>query len=52
MEYLEDGAPYFIEVIEYNNISFDYKIVEDEDGKEDSKEAVTNSEEETSKKRA
>lgn len=50
--YLENRAPYFSKVTEHNNINFNRKIVEDEDNKEDGKEAVTNSEEETSKKRA
>ena len=52
MEYLENGVLCFIEVIEDNNISFDRKMVEDEDGKEDGKEAVTVLEEEASKKMA
>ena len=52
MGYLEDGAFRFTEVTEYDNIDCDRKIVEDEDSKEDNKEAVTNSEEEASKKRA
>ena len=50
--YLKDEAPCFIEVIEYDNTGFDHKVVEDKDGKEDGKEVVTDSEEETSKKRA
>ena len=50
--YLENGAPCFIKAIEYDNISFDCKVVEDEDGEEDGKEIVTNSEEDASKKQA
>ena len=50
--YLKDGASRITEVTKYNNIGFDYKVVEDEDSKEDSKEAVTNLEEKASKKRA
>lgn len=50
--YLEDGASCFTKVTKYNNIDFDCEVVEDENGKEDGKEAVTNSEEKTSKKRA
>ena len=42
--YLEDGAPRFTEVTEYNNTSFSRKVVEEEDGKEDGKEAVTDRE--------
>lgn len=45
-------APCFTEVSEHNNTGFDYKIVGDKDGKKDGKGAVTNSEEEASKKRA
>lgn len=52
MEYLEDGVFCFTEVTEYDNIGFDHKVVEDEDGKEDGKKRVTNSEEEASKKKA
>ena len=52
MGYLEDKAYHFTKVTEHNNIGFDYKVIEDEDGKEDSKEVITNLEEETSKKRA
>lgn len=48
--YLEDGALWFTKVIEYNNIGFDCKIFEDENSKKDSKKAVTNLEEEASKK--
>ena len=50
--YLEDGAPRFTEVIEHDNTGFDREVVEDEDGKEDGEEAVTDSEEEASKKSA
>ena len=50
--YLEDGARYFTKITEHNNTGFDRKVVKDEDGEEDSKEAVTNSEEEASKKKA
>ena len=52
MRYLEDGTPCFIKVTEHDNTGFDRKVVEDEDGEEDDKEAVTNSEEEASKKSA
>ena len=51
-EYLKNGAPYFTKIIELDNTGFDCKVVEDEDGKKDGKEAVTISEEEVSKKRA
>lgn len=50
--YLKDGALCFTEVSEYDNTGFDCKVVEDEDGEEDSKEAVTDSEKEASKKRS
>ena len=50
--YLEDGASCFTEVIEHDNIGFDRKVVENENGAEDSKEAVIDSEEGASKKRA
>ena len=50
--YLEDGAPCFIKVTEYDNTGFDYEVVEDEDSEEDGKEAVTDLEEEASKKKA
>lgn len=50
-EYPENGAPCFTKVTEYNNISFNGKVVENEDSIKDEKEAVTNSEKETSKKR-
>ena len=49
MRYLEDRALCFTEIIEYDNISFNCEVVKDENDKEDGKEAVTNSEEETSK---
>ena len=49
--YLEDRATRFTKFTEYNNSSFDHKVVEDEDGKEDGEEVVTDSEEEVSKKR-
>ena len=48
--YLEDRALCFTEVIEHNNTGFDREVVEDKDGEEDGKEAVTNSEKEASKK--
>ena len=48
MEYLEDVDPRFIKVNEYDNTGFDRKMVEDEDGEEDGKETVTDSEEEAS----
>ena len=51
--YLENGTPCFIEVTEYDNISFDSKVVEDEDGKKElGKKAVIDSEEKASKKKA
>ena len=50
--YLEDGPPRFTEVTTHHNTGFDRKVVEDGNGEEDSKEAVTNSEEEARKKRA
>ena len=50
-EYLEDKASYFTKVIEHDNIGFDCKVVKDEDGKEDSKKAVTNLEEEARKEK-
>ena len=49
--YPEDGALCFTKVTEHENTGFDCKVVADEDGKEDGEEAVTNSEEKTSKKR-
>lgn len=49
--YLKNRAPCFFKVTEHNNICFDYKIIEDENGKEDGKEMVTNLEEEASKNR-
>ena len=52
MGYLEDGAPRFTEVTEHDNTGFNREVVEDEDGEEDGKEVVTDSEEEASKKRA
>ena len=52
IEYLENRAPYFIEVTRHNNIGLDHKVVENEDGKKDGEEAITNSEEEASKKKA
>lgn len=52
MRYLEDGVPNFTKMTKDNNIGFDCKVIEDEDGKEDGKEAFTNSEEEARKKRA
>lgn len=51
-EYLEDGAPHFTKVTKHDNTGFDCKVVSDEDGEENGKETVTNSEEEVSKKRA
>lgn len=50
--YLEIGAFHFTKVTEHDNISFDYKVIKDENGKEDGKKVVTNSEEEVSKKKA
>ena len=49
---MEDRAPCFNKVTEYNNISFDHKVVEDKDSKKDGKEVVINLEEEASKKKA
>lgn len=48
--YLEDRAPCFTKVTEDDNTSFNREMVEDEVGKEDGKEAVTDSEEEACKK--
>ena len=50
--YLDDGAPCFTKVPEQDNTSFGQKRVENEDGEKDGKEAVIDSEEEASKKRA
>lgn len=47
--YLKNGALHFIKVIEYNNINFNCKIVEDEDGKDDGKKRVPNLKEEAKK---
>lgn len=52
MGYLENAAPCFIKVIEHNNIGFDHKVVEDKNGKQDGKEAITDSEKEINKKKA
>lgn len=52
IRYLEDWALCFNKITKYENISFDRKVVEDEDSKEDGKEAVTHSEEEASRKKA
>ena len=49
--YLEDRALYFTQVTEHDNTSFDHEVVEDKDDEEDGKEAVTDLEEEASKKR-
>ena len=51
IRYLEDGTSHFTKVTKHNNINFDCKVFNNEDGKKDGKEAVTNSEEEASKKR-
>lgn len=51
MQYLEDGAAHFTKGTKHNNIDFNGKVVKDKDGKKNSKEVVTNSEKETSKKR-
>ena len=51
MRYLEDEAFCFTEVTKYDNIGFDHKVVQVEDGKEDGKETITDSEEEASKKK-
>ena len=50
--YLKNEATCFTEIIEHDNTGFDCKMVENEDGEKDDKEAVTNSEEKASKKRA
>ena len=47
--YLENFVFCFIEVTEHYNIGFNCKVVKNEDGKEDSKEAVINSEKKASK---
>lgn len=52
IKYLEDRDFYFIKIFKYNNISFDCKIIEDEDSKEDDKKTVTDLEKKTSKKKA
>lgn len=52
IRYLEDGAFCFTKVIKHDNIGFDRKMVDNENGKEDGKEAVTNSEVEVRKKTA
>lgn len=52
MGYLKYGASCFIEVIKYNNIGFDRKVVEDKDSKEDGKKMITNSEKKASKNKA
>lgn len=52
MGYLKNGAQRFTKVTEYNKIGFNHKTVEDKDGKENSKEAITNSEEKVRKKKA
>lgn len=49
--YLKDKALCFTKVTEHNNIGFNRKVVENENGKKDGKETVINSEEEMSKKR-
>lgn len=49
--YLKNGASCFTKVTKYDNIGFDHKVVENENGKKDGKKAVINSEEEASKKR-
>ena len=50
--YLENRASHFTKVTEHDNTSFDRKVFDDENGKKDGEETVTNSEEEASKKRA
>lgn len=50
--YHEDEASHFTKVTEYNNIGFDHKVVEDEDGKKDSKKTITNLAKEANKKKA
>lgn len=52
IEYLEDRAFYFTKVTEYDNSNFDCKVIEDENSEEDGIEAVTNSKENVSKKKA
>lgn len=49
--YFEDGALCFTGVFEQDNIDFDCKVVEDENAKEDDKEAVTNLKEKPSEKK-
>ena len=51
MGYLEDRVPCFTKVTKHNNIGFDRKVVEDEDGEEDGKETVIELKQETSKKK-
>lgn len=50
MGYQEDEAICFIKVTKHDNISFNCKVVENEDGEKDVKEAVINLEEEANKK--
>ena len=52
MGYLEDAAFHFTKITEHDKTGFDRKVVEDEDSEEDGEEAITDSEEEASKKRA
>lgn len=51
IKYLEDGIFHFINVTEYNNLSFNYKIDENKDSKKDDKEAVPDLKEETNNKK-
>ena len=52
MMYYEERAFHFIKATKYNNISFDRKVVENENGKKDSKKTITNLEKEANKKKA
>ena len=52
MGYLQDRSPHFTKVNEYDNINFDRKVVKHENGEEDSKELVINSEKEAINKKA
>lgn len=52
MGYLEDSVSCFIKITKPDNIGFDPKMVKDEDGKENDKEAVIDSKEKASRKKA
>lgn len=51
MGYLKNKTSCFTKIIEYNNIFFDNKVVEDKNGKEDRREAISDLEEKRSKKK-